>query len=113
MNVVEFLEARIDEDEALARECILPENLVPYSDSRIPPVAPEQWGNLARNYLGGEMGEHCARHNPLRILAECESKRELLRDSVNWDGYTRNVTTLRALALPYSDHPDYKKEWLS
>ncbi len=84
MNIVEFLSARIAEDEALAEECLLPENLRPYGDSRIPPIDPEGWGDLARNYLGGEMGEHCAQHNPLRVLAECEAKRAILKQHEEW-----------------------------
>lgn len=64
-----------------------------------------------------------------RVLAECEAKRRVIaahphqidhRDEVlgcatcpegavapNW----RYCLTLRALALPYADHPEYRQEW--
>lgn len=53
-----------------------------------------------------------------RVLAECESKRqivELHRDNgLGWcDDDTRPTpcTTLRRLAAPYSDHPDFVPDW--
>lgn len=80
MTITEFLEARITEDEAAARECLEPKNLVPYSDDRIPAIKPEEWGDLVDNYLGGPMGKHCARHDPTRVLADCAAKRAILAE---------------------------------
>ena len=45
-----------------------------------------------------------------RVLAVCEAKREI----VDWHGLTLEhdaCRTLRALALPYADRPDYREEW--
>ena len=70
-------------------------------------------------------------NHPQRILLECEAKRRIvgLHDtSYSWmdaatspardvcslcntDGGTYPCTTLRALALPYADHPDYDPDW--
>lgn len=44
----------------------------PYSDPRIDPVPESQWGRLINNYLGGEVGEHCAAWTPAVALAAAE-----------------------------------------
>jgi len=67
---------------------------------------------------------HIARHDPARVLAECESKRLLIKraeslaeyvDATREDGthtYERTLTRLLApLALPYADHPDFDQSW--
>jgi hypothetical protein len=36
----------------------------PYSDRRIAPVPEAQWGRLIHNYLGGDVGQHCAALTP-------------------------------------------------
>lgn len=97
-----FLLARIAEDEAKART-LPPPNL--------------RWA-------------------PARVLAECETKRLIIKEhgSDRWDcavcaeeesfsedsdgngEWYRSAKhapcpTLRFLALPYSDHPDYREEW--
>jgi hypothetical protein len=41
----------------------------PYSDRRIDPVPETQWGKLVDNYLGGEIGAHCAAWTPVAALA--------------------------------------------
>lgn len=129
MTITEFLLARIEEDEKVARECLEPKNLVPYSDDRIPAIKPEEWGDLVDNYLGGPMGTHCARHDPLRVLAECAAKRAIIAlhrpiEQLWWpeqvpvevckmcDEERWECETILALASVYSLHPDYKwREW--
>jgi hypothetical protein len=127
MTIVEFLLERIYEDEVAARECLLPKNLVPYSDERIPPIKPNEWGSLVDNYLGGPMGKHCARHDPTRVLAECAAKRFILtmhetyarvaseRTGIAAFGAEcgRDVTAdvLKPLVAVYKDHPDYDGGW--
>lgn len=52
---------------------------------------------------------HIARHDPARILAECEAKRAIVAyDHVDLATY---IDMTRLLALPYADHPDYREEW--
>jgi hypothetical protein len=81
------------------------------------------------------VAQHIARHDPARVLAEVEAKRAILR----WhstphtvvDGFCADeggpcthrgeaecslcgetaCATLRLLALPYADHPDYREDW--
>lgn len=75
--------------------------------------------------------DHIARHNPARILREVEAKRRMfdlhvLAERDYGDGFVTELCmvcdpqepepfypcqTLRLLALPYSDHPDYHEEW--
>lgn len=88
---------------------------------------------LARIAADEDAAEHGRRHNasttyaqdnygcllvdPKRVLAECEAKRwivEVSTTTVKSHGLcTRCVTciTVRLLALPYADHPDYDPKW--
>jgi hypothetical protein len=91
-GIVEFLQARIAEDEMEARD-----------------MAGTEW------YDGGWPDEHCN-----KILAECAAKRAVIaacRED-HEDSLTRNDDTvelatvvLSILAAVYSDHPDYQPEW--
>lgn len=81
-----------------------------------------------------QVARHAVRHDPARVLREVEAKRELVRLAVqartNADlpdpehatgPYVPAVFvsgcasawehTLRLLAVPYADHPDYRPEW--
>lgn len=81
--------------------------------------------------------EHAARHDPARTLAEVEAWQQLvkmhgravLRDGGGAQHFDTTTVcrscepnhqfpklswpcpTLRVLALPYADHPDYREEW--
>ncbi|MCX4543759.1 DUF6221 family protein [Streptomyces sp. NBC_01565] len=78
----------------------------------------------------GDIIDHVSRHDPARVLAEVDAKRRIVAlhsDSTGHScsitdktGYELNYadvagdeacTTLRLLALPYADHPDYRQEW--
>jgi Family of unknown function (DUF6221) len=162
-GLVEFLRARLDEDEQWALAASAP---YPYADppAEVPagglhwewvagddwtPVAVdpateefvgggdcgsvwlasrEQWpsrnagGRLIRQTTGGRIEEmrsgpagHIARHDPARVLAEVEAKREVVDACA---GQAENGATsggilggqvLRLLAEAYSDHPDYRQ----
>ena len=74
--------------------------------------------DAVRGYLGGPWGEHFARHDPARVLAECEAKRRIVADcrhiqeATSWGLLERHAEwTVRVLALPHADHPDYRDEW--
>lgn len=65
-------------------------------------------------------GEHIAYWDPHRVLAWCEATRrqvELLRripcDGINFTWFERATAEelLQLLALPFSDHPDYRESW--
>jgi hypothetical protein len=60
---------------------------------------------------GGDTDDavHIARHDPARVLAECEAKRRI----VEWYGEEpgRVGPALGMLAAVYADHPEFREEW--
>ncbi|GAA0347789.1 DUF6221 family protein [Actinoallomurus spadix] len=127
-DLVEFLRARLTEDEQTALA-------VPVGSINLPPA---HWsagsGPLGEGWVLGtkedinahsaEAAEHIARHDPARIVREVQAKRRLLdqlypeikgadeaiegewnRNPYNADGL------LELLALPYANHPQYREEW--
>lgn len=121
MTLTEFLLARIAEDEAVARAVA---DLTGESN-RWWVDGPAQESRKHWVYATGEkfkyreVADHIARHDPARVLAECEAKRRIVAALGDWDdGYVWSSSTgsraedaLRALALPYADHPDFREEW--
>lgn len=147
-DLVQFLRARLDEDARIARRASS------YDDGASHDVeGPEgTWACLDEtewfgpSYRGGviaprigqvnapELGAHIVRHDPARVLADIDAKRELLKrgdtlfcdcdfaDSppTNPEDRSQEIphhydcTAYRVaavLALPYADHPDYREEW--
>ena len=123
MTIVEFLQARIDEDEAgEARKWL-------YSDERIAAA----FGPCAIEYHSSEkvLIKPYSSDSPvwmdatefrsaygdpapdLRILAECAAKRAIIEQvsDVAWGGYAVRDVILGHLAAVYKDHPDYQEEW--
>lgn len=113
MTLTEFLEARIAEDEAVADrmhrwDCGI---IVVHEDLE----------------LSDALGCDCGL--PARVLRECEAKRKLIDEIVEYeanqdfehgDGYSSaseilaravQFDAIRVLASIYSDHPDYNPEW--
>jgi len=110
ITLTEFLLARIAEDEAAATN---DGSLVGDTWTALEPdhgtVSCDVigvGGHVVARSLGWE-ASHIARHDPARVLAECEAKRLLIERVGNpdWAGF-------RILALPYADHPGYRPEWL-
>ncbi len=61
----------------------------------------------------GRDAEHIAAWHPTRVLDECRAKRQVVEAGVRADGAAAAAydAVLRALALPYADHPDFRAEW--
>lgn len=110
-DLVEFLRARLDEDERAAKDA--PQSA--WSD---------EYGEFRSR--GGELFGHVLRHDPARVLREVHAKRKLLGSHYNYDGLCPRCfdfsnkpvqreawpcEVVRLLALPYADHPDYHEEW--
>jgi hypothetical protein len=111
MTLSEFLHARIDDDERLARAAAsLPSS----------PASP-----ASRTVAGVVTVPDAA-----RLLAECVAKRRIVELAYEATGYDMTVDLertssaradsaigfvgdriLEALALPYADHPDYDETW--
>jgi hypothetical protein len=134
VTLTEFLLSRIAEDECDARD-----------------ATPGPWRWLTVDEQGQAMGQrniradgdipvmvglidfpidqrHIARHDPARVLAECEAKRAAIKaawgDHLQIEGewgYGKGSDQLEAendqpdvvkyLAAVYSDHPDYDEAW--
>jgi hypothetical protein len=102
MTLTEFLAARLDEDERVAHEAAESDAMT--SKPSTPPT--RKW-------------THIARHDPARVLAEVEAKRRIVEMGASYvpelehgdNGEWALDATLRLLALPYADHPDYRQEW--
>jgi len=136
MGIVEFLEARIAEDEAIARTAAESD---PGDKSHLERgKAGAAW--TARNGMvegaeedlwdcegsrtlqtTPEIAAHMARHDPARVLAECAAKRAVIAlyrpgDLESSDRgayfYAEGAgDAVKALAAVYKDHPDYRQEW--
>lgn len=92
IDLPEFLLARFAEDENTARFA--------------PSTAEWAW----RPETPGPLSPLAlALPDPARIVADCEAKRRIVQ-ACNYDGMTADHV-LECLALPYSDHPDYRQEW--
>lgn len=123
-DLVQFLRARLDEDEQTVREVLWEGsgNTISWS---LPASATVEVG--ADEFYAGDstVARHIARHDPERILAEVDAKRRALNhyeriqqhtlknndehDYLLAEGAVR--TQIQYAALPYADHPDYRPKW--
>lgn len=95
-DLVEFLRARLDEDEKAAKAWL------PFGNS------------------DAADRDHIARHDPARVLREVDAKRRLIQlyeAQMETGGFVGTFyantaePSLRLLALPYADDPEYREEW--
>lgn len=94
---MEFVRARLEEDEELAREVA---DQARHDEGATPAPAPET-GAVAVTGVA-------------RVLADCEAKRGLLQlaEAASADDLPGYATAIRQLlALPYADHADYLDAW--
>ncbi len=112
MSIVDFLNARIAEDEDEARRALHP----PWRSDGLYVVLNEP-ADEARD----PEPRYGAVWHPRRVLAECESKRRVVTlvgtvAEGRLDGASVSLwadRTLRALAAVYADHPHFQAQWLS
>lgn len=104
MDLIEFLRARLDEDEA---------------DANQPPSDHAMHGADPVGTVNRECPDCRTPYAKKRMLAEVEAKRriiELAQAGCTGDGEYQTCAEwpehlLRCLALPYADHEDYVPEW--
>ena len=104
-DLIAFITARLDEDEAAAKAA---------------------WGvEWDWRYVARPFGErpsiahtvHIALHDPARVLREVEAKRAMLAELTRWPFDYRPGCNdpirlfVHLLAAPYSDHPDWRAQW--
>lgn len=127
MNLVEFLRARLDEDEQSARAATAGPWYVDDIDQELRTAdVYSADGRVTSAYTepccSVEDATHMARHDPARVLVEVEAKRRIIdeyeryaaerrRAMGGWDSYSEVSPILAALAAVYADHPDYRQEW--
>ena len=128
-DLIAFVTARLDEDEAVARGAARTDD---GHGGRWLPV------HFGAGGFDARVDEHIARHDPARALREVAAGRAILaahapdytsrfgspgppecvvciteRDAYpeQWEGDSWPCLTLRQLAAIWSDHADYRPEW--
>lgn len=106
-GLVEFLLARIAEDEEMAHDVqsyLSPKDTIDVFLTRR--EGDESRSKVVRPY------------DPARALADCKAKREIvdliaLTDSpaCHVDAWTVAKRAVRAIAMIYAEHPDFREEW--
>jgi len=128
-DLVQFLRARLDEDEALAREAPAGPWHIGNAVDPTQPCSVHMFPSvrLVADGLNWLVAEHIARHDPARVLREIDAKRKIAEQHrpVGYGDvclsycHTRTPSqpqtwpclTLRLLALPFTDRPGYREEW--
>lgn len=135
MTLVEFLTARLNEDEAAAkRAASIALRWVDAGSLLLGLTEEPNTYDLdfaeATNYRYDDALTHAARHDPARVLRDVERDRRILAEHKPYDldasdrhGPMTGCTTcehasnpypcltLRLLALPHDSHPDYDESW--
>jgi hypothetical protein len=114
-ELIAFLRARLDEDEQVA---LAAKGHRVFDGTGI--VADRDRSVT----LGSHVATHIARHDPARVLADVEAKRQIIEGFAelhhNPARHTDAVLHLQwnvlrhvvlVLAQPFADHPDYREEW--
>ena len=131
-DLIAFLRARLDEDEAVARNAaVLPHGAADWhtgAEGSVFAAEPSQLHVRGAILSLDDIGTHIARWDPARVLAEVEAKRRMidgvhpqvvsLEDAIHgeFSAYPEvdvPVLLLKTLALPYASHADYRPEWRS
>lgn len=126
-DIIEFLEARISEDEAVARAAApgpwqwfgdqaRDRTMLYASDEKkvLEVYGAQSSGHLA---VSGADLAHIAINSPDRILAECAAKRKILENIplvADADDELGEVSpyVLMCLASVYRRHPEYQEGWI-
>lgn len=129
MELVDFLRARLDEDEAAARAATpgawrynpdkhhhivgtpLFEEAVFAGPPGVDAVCVAGTGKTDDPQSMRD-AEHIARHDPARVLAEVEAKRAVVDFADTYEGGFHASQFLPKLAAVYRDHPDFDPAWL-
>ncbi len=129
MTIEEFIRARLDEDEAIARECdalyfhpVKRATGLVDIEAHYHPVEEYRhflWFTHRHPGFPPPYAQHIARHDPAHVLKQVECQREILRlclFAMESDKETNSYTPeprqiLAALAKVWSDHADYQSDW--
>lgn len=86
-----------------------------FTFGRTLPSSADGMGNWSPHRDSPTTAEHFARHDPAYVLADVEAKRRIVERCAAVD-YAMPSThlahgTLRALAQPFADHPEFQEAW--
>jgi hypothetical protein len=112
-ELVDFLKARLDEDERTARGTMW-EGSGNKADWEEIASATLEIGVEVIHTNDRMVNRHVARWDPARVLAEVDAKRRILDtyEAFLDESLTAGLdVALHLLALPYDQHPDYRQEW--
>jgi len=119
MTLVEFLQARLAEDELIALAAVdgSPQWRSSYDYRDVKDEQGHYVIQADSRHPNLQQTAHIARHCPARVLADVEAKRDViaayLRHDATGDLLERGVVedTLRSLCSVYAGHPDYNPSW--
>jgi len=119
MTIVEFLEARVTEDELTANAAIEDaadwHALHSYRDIKDDDGHYVVLADSKHPTIG--QAAHIARHSPARVLRQCEAARAVIAEFLHLDalgdlpGRTATENALKQLASVHCDHPDFDPTW--
>lgn len=120
MNIVDFLHARLDEDEATA-EAVYVDPAWEYDEtSGVGGIVYECGdGAWVADKVGPRNGAHITRHDPAHVLRDVAAKRCVIEALQHWPSWVGPGDhgdlparmALRQMASVYADHPDYDPTW--
>lgn len=111
-DLIAWLRVQLDEDERVARRvgglrwrALDGSGELVASDGR----SAEVFGEI--HWEG--VGQHIARWDPARVLAEVEAKRRIVDEAIELQEREGRYAEafLVALAVPYADRPGYREDW--
>jgi hypothetical protein len=119
MTIVEFLEARLTEDELTASAAIeeAADWHVLHSYRDIKDGGGHHVVLADSKYPTIGQAAHIARHSPARVLRQCEAARQVIAEFLRLDalgdlpGRTAIESALKQLAAVHCDHPDFDPTW--
>ena len=120
MTIVDFIEQRLAEDEAVANAAAEVEGAQWRPDGYF--NEPDKVDGDRDTAVGYDMSSaastHIARHDPARVLRQVKALRSIVEMqaamSSMWipnTGYLMAEPNLQFIASIWSDHPDYRQEW--
>jgi hypothetical protein len=115
MNIVDFIEARLDEDEQIARIGSIEFEGEPWVASGEVVLSDHEWNGsrvAERVKYDRTASSHIARHDPARVLREVLAKRRILSLALVRTNNDETDPIVLFLAEPWHNHPDHQPEWL-
>lgn len=104
-DLIEFIRARLDEDDQTARAAR-------GREWHVREGSVMDGGGVVATGLQGDLDDaeaaHIARHDPATVLRNVAVKRRLLEI---WEPNAHCQPMIRIAASVWSDHPDYRQEW--